>query len=291
MRKILLVLTVLAASLFLSSAAAEAKSDNASVMSFNIRVQFPSDTGKYNWESRKNACVKAIKKNFPDILGLQEASADQKSFLVNNLSRYSMVDGSAKPGDINGVTETGYNPILFRADKFELLDYGSFWLNEDQTSSKKGWDADYARNTNWVKLRFIKSDRIIFVFNTQFDHAGAVARRESASLMVDKIKEIAGDDAVVFVTGDFGTDGGDKGLRSLTDYLKQSYRTVKKADKTASFNDFGRKGGKSVTTDLILYRNSEAGSYYVIDSRKFGVDYISDHYPVMSEFSIGKKEK
>ncbi len=63
-------------------------------MSFNIRIQFPADTGKYNWESaRKAGCVKAIRKYLPDIIGLQEADLGQKSFLMNELQKYIMIDG------------------------------------------------------------------------------------------------------------------------------------------------------------------------------------------------------
>ena len=38
--------------------------------------------------------------------------------------------------------------------------------------------------------------------------------------------------------------------------------------------------------DHIFFRNAEARSFNVIDELKFGVKYISDHYPVISEFVI-----
>ena len=270
----------------LSAIKVAAKSEKASVMSFNIRIQLPSDTGEQNWESRKGECVKAIRKYAPDIIGLQEATAGQKSFMIKELSKYIIIDGNAKPGTINEETESAFNPIFFRADRFELLDYGSFWLNEDQTPEKKGWDAEYVRTANWVKLRFRKSGQIIFLFNTHFDNTGAKARLESAVLMVEKIKEIAGSDAVVFLTGDFNAKSGDKALKPISTYLQEAAETVKKADKAPSFNDFGRKGGKSGSIDHIFHRNAEAKTFNVVDEPKFGVKYISDHYPVFSEFVI-----
>ena len=275
MRRILLLVTAVITAWTLSGIKAEAKSEKASVMSFNIRIQFPADTGKYNWESRKAGCVKAIRKYLPDIIGLQEAAPGQKSFLMNELKKYIMIDGNGKPGTVNQDSEFGFNPIFFLADRFELLDYGTFWLNEDQTPEKKGWDAEYVRTTNWVKLRFRKSGHIIFLFNTHFDNTGVKARQESAALMVEKIKEIAGDNAVVFMTGDLNTT-----------YLKESGKTVKKADKTPSFNDFGRNGARLQMIDHIFYRNAEARSFNVVDEPKFGVKYISDHYPVISGFVI-----
>ncbi len=286
MKRILLLVTLIASVGILCGTKVHAKNEKTSVMSFNIRIQLPTDTGEHNWESRKTGCVKAIRKYFPDIIGLQEATAEQKSFMMKELSKYIMIDGNAKPGTINETTEFGFNPILFRADRFELLDYGSFWLNEDQTPEKKGWDAEYVRSANWVKLRFRKSGQIIFLFNTHFDNIGDKARQESSGLIVEKIKEIAGSDAVVFLTGDFNAKSGDKALKPISTYLQEGAKTVKKADKTLSFNNFGRKGGKQESIDHIFHRNAEAKTFNVVDEPKFGVKYISDHYPVISEFVI-----
>ena len=286
MRRIFLLVTAVVMVLALSEINAKAKSEKASVMSFNIRIQLSTDTGEQNWESRKDGCVKAIRKYLPDILGLQEATTGQKSFIMKELPKYIMIDGSTKPGTINEEAEAGFNPILFRADRLELLDYGSFWLNEDQTPGGKGWDAEHVRTANWVKLRFRKSGQIIFLFNTHFDNIGEESRQESSDLIVEKIKEIAGSDAVVFLTGDFNAESGDKSLKPLGSYLQEAVGTVKKADKTPSFNNFGRKGGKHANIDHIFYRNTEARTFNVIDEPKFGVKYISDHYPVISEFVI-----
>ena len=286
MRRILLSLTAVVTVLALSGINAKAKSEKASVMSFNIRIQLPTDTGEQNWESRKEGCVKAIRKYFPDILGIQEATAGQKSFIMKELPKYIMIDGSTKPGTVNEATESEFNPILFRADRFELLDYGLFWLNEDQTPEKKGWDAEYVRTANWVKLRFRKSGQIMFIFNTHFDNIGEESRHKSSELIVEKVKEIAGSDAIVFLTGSFNAKSGDKSLKPLSSFLQEAEKTVRKADKVQSFNDFGRKGGKPAGIDHIFCRNAEARNFDVVDEPKFGVKYISDHYPVVSEIII-----
>lgn len=286
MRKIILLVAALTAALALCGTSAYAKKEKATLMSFNIRIQFPADTGKYNWESRKEGCVKAIRKHDPDILGLQEATVNQKSFIMKELTKYIMIDGSAKPGTANNESESGFNPILFRADRFELLDYGTIWLNEDQTQGKKGWDAEYVRSANWVKLRFRKSGQIIFYFNAHLDNIGARARQEGSALIVEKVKEIAGDNALVLLSGDLNTTSDDKTIKPLTTYFKEASKTVKNADRTPTFNDFGRKGAKPISIDHILYRNVEAVTFDVVNEPKYGIRYISDHYPVVSEFVI-----
>lgn len=286
MRKIVLLSALLLSALALCGTSAYAKKEKASLMSFNIRIQISADTGEHNWESRKEGCVKAIRKHDPDILGLQEATTEQKSFIMRELPKHTIIDGSNKPGTVNNESESGFNPILFRTDKFELLDYGTLWLNENQAQGMKGWDAEYVRSANWVKLRFRKSGQIIFYFNTHLDNTGARSRQESSSLIVGKVKEIAGDDAVVILSGDLNATSSDKTIRPLTTYFKEASKTVRKADKASSFNDFGRKGQNTGSIDHILFRNAEAESFNVVDERKYGIRYISDHYPVTAGFII-----
>ena len=286
MRRMILLAAAIVAVSSLFSTNAEAKVEKAGVMSFNIRIQFPADTGKYNWESRKAGCIKAFKKYDPDIIGLQEATASQKSFIMKELPKCIMIDGSTKPGTVGDDSTFCFNPIFFRADRFELLDYGILWLNEDQSPEKKGWDAGYVRNVNWVKLSFKKSGQVIFFFNTHFDDTGTISRQESSALLTEKVKEIAGDKAVVFLTGDFNARSDNKEIKDITSFFKETAKTVKKADTTPSFNHFGRKGSKPEMVDHIFYRNARADSFDVVDETKFGVRYISDHYPIISWFSV-----
>ncbi len=265
-------------------ARAEGKTEKLRVMSFNVRIQTSEDTGDRAWEARKEGCVKAIKKYNPDVLGLQDAQTVHKTDIMKELPEYQLVDRSGKPGKVDEVLEYNENPIIFRANRFELLDYGFFWLNEDQTINARGWDASGVRTVNWVKLRCKKSGQIFFYFNTRFDNEGPVSRQQSAALIIDRIKELAGDSAVVFLGGDFCVPNVDKAVKILASYFRESEVTVKKPDTTPSFNDFGRS--KGISSDHFFYRNAEASSFEVVSGDKFGVKYISDHYPIVSDFTI-----
>ena len=276
----------LCAAMAMAAISVQAKDEGLRIMSFNIRIQTASDTGDYSWEGRKAACIKALKKHHPDVFGLQEALSYHKAYLMKELPSYQMVDRSSKPGTLDQELQNNCNPIFFRTDRFELLDYGSFWLNADQAPDEPGWDGEYARNVTWVKLECRKSGLIFFCFNTHFDHAGALARLQSSELVVSKIKEIAGDNAVVFLTGDFNMPVSDKAMVPLKSYLQHSNQAVKKPDPKATYNGFGQKGGKPLRLDHIFFRNATVRSFFVIDGRKYGVEYISDHYPVCSDFFV-----
>ena len=269
----------------LSGTTAAAKTEDLSVMSFNIHGQEKDEAGDFSWEARKKGCLKAIRKFDPDIILLQEAYGYHKADLMKDLKKHMLVDRSSKPGTVDQEIINTENPIMFRADKFELLDYGSFWLNEKQEADTPGWDASKARNTNWVKLRYKKSGVIFFCFNTRFSSAEA-ACKGSVTLMVDKIKEIAGDDAVVFAGGDFQMSSSDRIMIPLVSYAKDANFALKDPDPKASFNGYGKAGDTPCWPDHILFRNAKAEDYEVVDSRKFGPKYISDHYPVYAEFEI-----
>ncbi|MBQ6253650.1 MAG: endonuclease/exonuclease/phosphatase family protein [Bacteroidales bacterium] len=283
MRRIL-VFTALAAALAFSGTA-RAKTESLKILTFNIHGQEKDEAGDFSWQARKKGCLKAIKKYYPDVLFLQEAYAYHKADLAKELKKHTLVDRSSKPGIVDQDIPFNENPIMFRADLFELLDYGSFWLNEKQDENTPGWDAGKVRNTTWVKLRYKKSGVIFFCFNTQFDEA-ETAGKNSAVLMADKIKEIAGDDAVVFAGGDFKMSASDRILVPLVSYAKDANFSLKKPDTRASFNGFGKPGNSPLWPDHIMFRNAKVTAYEVVDSKKFGPRYISDHYPVFTEFEI-----
>lgn len=283
MRKLLLFI-VSAAALVFSGATAQAKSEDLSIMSFNIHGQEKDEAGDFSWEARKKGCLKAIKKFDPDVLFLQEAYGYHKADIMKELKKHMLVDRSSKPGQVDQDIPFNENPIMFRADKFELLDYGSFWLNEKQEADTPGWDATSVHNTNWVKLRYKKSGVIFFCFNTRFSGEEA-AGKGSGVLMVDKIKEIAGDDAVVFVGGDFQMSSSDRILTPLASYAKDANFTLKKPDTKATYNGYGNPGSAVRWPDHILVRNAKVEEYEVVDG-KYGPKFISDHYPIYAEFEI-----
>ena len=66
---------------------------------------------------------------------------------------------------------------------------------------------------------------------------------------------------------------------------------VRKADPAPTFNDFGRKGSKPMWLDHLMFRGATAKSFIVVDENKYGVQYISDHYPIVADFIIPVPKK
>ncbi|MEK6480689.1 endonuclease/exonuclease/phosphatase family protein [Catalinimonas sp. 4WD22] len=167
------------------------------VMSFNIRYDNPGDSA-HAWPYRKEMVASTIKFHEADLLGLQEALEHQVKYLDSALAEMDWVG----VGRDNGKSQGEFSPVFYNRDKFELTDWGTFWLSETPDDISVGWDAALPRIATWTQLVQKSSGDTVYYFNTHFDHRGEQAREESARLIRQKITDIAGD-APVVVTGDF----------------------------------------------------------------------------------------
>lgn len=249
-----------------------------SVMSFNLRYDTEED-GDNKWDNRKDACVKMIKETKPSIWGIQEGLLRQLNFLEENLTDYKYVGVGRDDGHSSGE----YSAIFYLKDRFELLENNTFWLSETPDEPSYGWDADCRRIVTWAHLKDLDSDKTLFVFNTHFDHIGKTAREESAKLLVRKIKEIADDGATVFITGDFNALIRNSIFEPIVNEYYSARRFAEKTDNIKSFNFYGR-WYLSRNIDFIFYKNAKALAFRTV-SENYGVEYISDHYPIITHFN------
>ena len=181
------------------------KKVNVRWATFNIRLDTPVDSLN-RWGYRMERAAQFIKDMQLDVVGTQEVLHNQFEDLKRMLPEFEGV-GVARD---DGKTKGEYSSVFYRKDKFDALDSGTFWLSENPDSvGKKGWDAVCVRVATWAKLQHKESGKIIMAVNTHFDHVGVEARKQSALLIIRKIKEIVGDRPAV-LTGDFNvTDQSD----------------------------------------------------------------------------------
>lgn len=95
------------------------------VMSFNIRYGAAND-GENSWKHRDYLVLETIQNYGPDLIGYQEALKFQVDFLKQNLKGY----GFHGIGRDKGTEEGEYVPVMWKMDRFELVDSGHFWLSE-----------------------------------------------------------------------------------------------------------------------------------------------------------------
>jgi hypothetical protein len=97
------------------------------VMTFNIRYNNPQD-GKNAWKHRKEKVASMIRLHRTDLAGLQEVQDDQLAELQQLLPEWNWAGLRSRGGKNEKGDE--HVPILYRANRFDLLDQGVFWLSE-----------------------------------------------------------------------------------------------------------------------------------------------------------------
>ena len=193
MRKILFLLLAI-----VTMASCSEEKVNVRWATFNMRLDTPADSLN-NWKYRKERVAQYIQDMKLDVVGTQEVLQNQFNDLKSLLPDFEGVGVARDDGK-----ETGeYSAVFYRKTVFDALDSGTFWLAENPDSvGMMGWDAVCVRVATWAKLQHKATGKIVMAVNTHFDHVGKVARRESALLIIRKIKEIVGDRPAV-LSGDF----------------------------------------------------------------------------------------
>jgi endonuclease/exonuclease/phosphatase family metal-dependent hydrolase len=181
------------------------------VMTFNLRYDTPTD-GPNAWPHRRDWVAALVRFHAPDALGVQEALAHMLTDLDARLPGYARVG----VGRADGRGRGEFSAILYRTDRLELLDSGTFWLSPTpEAVGSKGWDAAIERVATWARFRDRRTGCRHVHLNTHFDHVGEQARQESARLIRRRLVALAGGLPVV-VTGDLNADPASAPYRVLT---------------------------------------------------------------------------
>lgn len=167
------------------------------VMTFNIRLNLPSD-GDNAWPNRKDRAASMVQFYEPDLLGVQEAFKGQVQDLAMRLPAYDWVGVGRDDGQEAGE----YMAIFYLKSRFKVLEGNTFWLSEHPERPGLGWDAAYNRVVTWARFEDQLTGHEFYHFNTHFDNEGAVARHESAKLLLNKMISIGGKIPLI-LTGDF----------------------------------------------------------------------------------------
>jgi endonuclease/exonuclease/phosphatase family metal-dependent hydrolase len=279
----------LVASLFTMASnadAEDAKPTTLRVMSFNIRYGTAKD-GDNHWDKRRDFLVETIRKFDPDLLGTQETLGFQRDYLAEQLDGYQAIG----VGRDDGKDEGEMTAVLYRTERFELLDHGHFWLSETpDVPGSKNWDAALTRMVTWLKLQDRKSSDQppLYFFNTHFDHIGREARAQSAMLLKKRIEELSGQPPVV-LSGDFNEAEGSRPYHALFDpvdsmppLLQDTYRAANpvRGSEEGTFSGFLVTNRGAGRIDWIACTRQFKVKNAVIDRTEREGRTPSDHFPV-----------
>lgn len=254
------------------------------IATYNIRQKNNHDTGNM-WNERKDAVANLIKFHNFEIFGVQEAFIDQVKDVQERLPDFKTVG----VGRDDGAEEGEHSSIFYNKNRFEATKSGTFWLSATDTKQpNKGWDAALPRICTWAILKDKKSGKSFIFMNTHFDHVGVVARKESAKLILEKAKELAGKLPLI-LTGDFNVDEHDEAYFTLANSktVVDSYEVSPRIyEPSSSFNGWGKSIKSKGRIDHIFVVPQIKVTNYAILTDTYEGKFPSDHFPVMVDISL-----
>jgi endonuclease/exonuclease/phosphatase family metal-dependent hydrolase len=250
-------------------------------MSFNARVDQASD-GDDAWAHRREKALSVIRLHEPDVVGCQELLAHQLADLREGLSAYEWVGEDRGAGD----RPSEHVAIGYRTDRFRRREHDTFWLSETpEVPGSLGWDAAHPRIATWARLEDSVTGSDLLHVNTHLDHRGERARRRGASLLIERLEEIA-PESPVLVTGDMNCQPGSIPYERLTESFGDARKlsTHGHHGPTDTFHGFtGTAGGR---IDYILVGGLDVRQHATLADR-WDERYPSDHFPVLAELVFG----
>lgn len=261
------------------------------VLTYNIQV---SRAGQWDprgvWAPRFPAVTALVDEYDPDIMCSQEPYRDQMDDLIGYYKdKYNWVGRCTAADSLSMMA--AHNPIFYRKDRFELIDWGIEWLTAYPGTT--GYDAATPRNMTWAHLKDIPSGKEFFCFSCHYDHKGAEARQMSSYILLDAIKRLSANLPVI-CCGDFNSSDFSVPYNVLVDsgVLADSYTTCAEPvnGEYTSIPNYRAKGDipkNKNHIDHIFFtpQNSIILSWELIIDDYNGV-YGSDHLPICVEWKF-----
>jgi len=246
------------------------------VMSYNIR--YANNHDRAPWELRRNHLIPIIQKANPDLIGFQEVLHCQYVDLITQLPEYGHMGIARDDGRDKGER----TPIFYRKERFDLLDYGDFWLSETPNVPSLGWDAACSRICTYACFRDKAAGGEFMHFNTHLDHMGRVAQLEGAKLI---LRRMQANGIPAFITGDFNVEENSIPYNVFTQNgLADAKYAAEQTMSYGTFNNFSNNPNIREQSPIdYLFFNPEhfnIDSYEVLVSGEEG-NWASDHYPIL----------
>ena len=270
------------------------------VLSYNVRYDNRHDVHDA-WHERRDGVTDVVRFHRPDIVAFQEVLPNQRRDLRERLSAYTLVGRGREPGD-----EGESCPIGVRADRWTVVDHGTFWLSPTPDEPSTGWGAAHPRIATWARIRPAGGDAAdagvsLLVANTHFDHVSSRARVESARLLDDHVPSIAAEtpdeqaDAgdteetpPIVLVGDLNCTPGSEPHTVLTDGAVRDAAadaTVRHGPRT-SLTDYAGLIENRRIDHVLVSPGVEVEAFGTLADRDDRGRYPSDHLPVLARVRL-----
>lgn len=249
------------------------------VLTLNMRVDIAADSLN-NWRYRRDSIASFIHTEAFDLIGSQEVLHSQLEDLLARLPGYDYLG----VGRLDGQKRGEYSAIFYRRDRFTVIESGNFWLSETpEVPGSRSWDAACERIVTWGLLQDQSSGAKLAVFNTHFDHRGAIARRKSTDLLLHFIDQKTPQYPTILM-GDFNCPPSSEPIKTILQHGRfQDARLLAQtvSGPLWSFHGFGKVPlEQRELIDFIFITAPFGVREYNNLFTTVGQTYYSDHNPV-----------
>lgn len=241
-------------------------------------------------EQRKSRFTALVEEYSPDLIGTQEVTSDWLSH-IRRLDGYRAI-GDSRDGRNARTGE--WNAILYKMDRFVLLDSGTFWLTDTPDEVGKIEGAECRRICTWAEFFDRYTGENVIMANTHLDHTTNDIRVVQAQYLTEHLKEIIGDriDYTVYLTGDFNFTNQSTAYGELIKSGFADSRVIVSEDIAPMKGTFHayRDGETTSEIDFCFVMNAGEALEYDIITKKYASlgesepGFVSDHYGVLVTF-------
>jgi endonuclease/exonuclease/phosphatase family metal-dependent hydrolase len=252
---------------------------------FNIKY-IVDPAGLPKWEARRDAVTAVLKAMDADIIGFQEMETFAGG-KFNRVSRHmdwimQTVPGykAAAFGDPTVFPST--QPILYRPDRFELLDQGWFYYSTTpDVIYSRSFDGGFDYYASTARFREKASGKTVLVFNVHTDIRSSGNRRGAILMIAERVRAAMAKGENVIVLGDFNAGRFTQNMRRLketgldgTDLLQPTFHLGLGLGIPPAIDHILHSGGIERIREATVHKEKANGRY------------PSDHYPVSAAYDF-----
>ena len=249
---------------------------NIRVISFNIWCR--DDKSGHSIAERAPRLYEAVAPYDADVIGLQEFNPKWEEHIKEYFGdKYAIFN---KYRDSQDPEST---PILWKKDKFDLIDKGFFWLSDTPEEESQGWDErGHKRICIYVILKDKKTNTLFTYMNTHYGF-GDECQIKSSKLIYDYAKKIS--DLPTFVTGDFNMRPDRLGYAEITKHFTDANAVTAK-DTRATYHACDPENHPGSQIDYCFVNDKVTPLTRELIDKTFDGKYPSDHFGIYMELEI-----
>ena len=254
------------------------------VVSYNVKIHdWYSVIGHYNLYTSSVRLAAQLLELDADSIGTQEMTYEKLQLFEEYLEGYSYVGENR--GGANASFEE-YCTIFYKTDKYNLLDYGTFWLSDTPDTESKISGSYYNRICTWVLLENKETGECYVHANTHLDNSTDKVRAKQFAILVEQLGELGLLDYPLVITGDFNTESLSAFSDTMTAASLSNTRTASPVtDDSVTYNSWGMSIGTKIL-DYALVDSGFTPVVYKVVSSYIDGKWASDHNAIYVDLSF-----